>query len=139
ADEIEQELCVYVHTAFVFSQISLVVSFQEDLNVGLVRAQRMHEGLKYRYSILGSISLLSKRGESKSVSCAISQVELAVGLYALILGVGQTPGADATIPSNSLRDARSTLRFPIFTRLSSSALPISKVLLGTNNKNLRRF
>src|SRR5262249_60669269 len=36
-------------------------------------------------------------------------------------------------------DARSTLRFPIFTRLSSSALPISKVLLGTNNKNLRRF
>src|SRR5262249_41430207 len=47
--------------------------------------------------------------------------------------------ADATIPSNSLRDARSTLRFPIFTRLSSSALPISKVLLGTNNKNLRRF
>src|SRR5262249_50230175 len=47
--------------------------------------------------------------------------------------------ADATIPSNSLREARSTLRFPIFTRLSSSALPISKVLLGTTNKNLRRF
>ena len=90
ADEIGKELFVHIDTAFVLGQVSLVVSPQKDLYVRASCAQRVDERLKYRDPILGSVSLVSKRGESKPVGRTISQIKLTVGLYAFILRVNQT-------------------------------------------------
>ena len=51
----------------------------------------MNEGLKYCNSVFGSIPELPQRGERKLVGCSNSQVELAVGVYAFILSIGQPP------------------------------------------------
>jgi hypothetical protein len=45
-DEISQKLRINIGAAFVFGQVSLVVSPKEDLNVGLVRSHGVNERLE---------------------------------------------------------------------------------------------
>src|SRR5262249_20334463 len=63
---------------------------QESLHVRAVRPQGVHKRLKYGDAVFGSIALLSERGESKPVSCAISQGELAILLNAFVLRILKT-------------------------------------------------
>ena len=84
---------VDINAALVLSQVSLVVRSQKNLHVGPFGVQGVYERLKDSNPILGSLTLLPKRGQSEAMRCAICQVELAVRLNAVVLRVGQTsPG-----------------------------------------------
>jgi hypothetical protein len=49
----------------------------------------VNESLKHSGPIFGSIAALPKRSQRKLVGCFDGEVELAVGIYAFILSVGQ--------------------------------------------------
>jgi hypothetical protein len=88
-DKIGYELFVDAEAAFVLGKVSLVVSPQEDLYVGVSSVQRVNKRLKHRDPVVGSVAVAPKRRKRKAVGRPIRQVELAVGRYAFILRVSQ--------------------------------------------------
>jgi hypothetical protein len=89
ADEVGKQLFVDVDTAFVFRQVSFVVSLEEDLYVRVIRTKGVNERLEDGNPILGSISLLAESGERQPVCSTVSKLKLAVRLNSFVLRVGQ--------------------------------------------------
>jgi hypothetical protein len=71
ADKPGKQRLIDIHSTLVFGQVAFVVSFEERLYVGVSRTQRMSESLEDGDAVLGSISLVTKRGERQPVSGAV--------------------------------------------------------------------
>ena len=89
ADKVGKQLLIDIQATLVFGQVAFVVSFEERLYVGVARAQRVSKSLEDGDAVLGSKSLVTKGSEGQPVGGAVRQLELAIGLYAVILCIGQ--------------------------------------------------
>ena len=89
ADEIRQKFAVDLHASFILGEISLVVGFQEGLNIGALGAERMDECLKHRDPVLRAIPVSAQSGEGKAMRCAVGEIELAVWIEGFVLCIGK--------------------------------------------------
>jgi hypothetical protein len=110
-DEISQKLRTNVGTALVFGQVSLVMRSKEDLDVGLVRSHGVNERLENRNSIFRAVSQLAQGRERKPVCSAIARSNWLSGSRLSFWASVSRVRADLTMPSNSTRDAGSSLSF----------------------------
>jgi len=61
--------------------------FEKRLDMGAVRSQRMHQGLKHRDAVFGTIGFAAQGGERQPVGGAIGEIELAVGVQVFVLRI----------------------------------------------------
>lgn len=89
ANESGQKIAVDLHASFILGEISLVVGFQERLNIGALGAERMDECLKHCDPVLRPVPVSAQRGEGKAMRCAVGEIELAVWIEGVILCIGK--------------------------------------------------